>query len=193
MSGSEKRTYFRVKTEMALACQPLTAEQYQVWHQRIMTDTIPPSDGHHQFLLLDTEILNAIEKLAINYPQVATVLTLFNRKLNLVSKGGALAKDNSQLGQAPYQMVDLSATGLRFMSADRYTADQCLLVECIVPPQEIFITLIAKIVRCEATDRGYEIAALFDTIRVVDQERLIQRVMQAEMSQIRSKKYLKQA
>ncbi len=192
MNAHDKRTYFRVKTEMALACQVLTSEQYAQWSQRIVTDTIPSTDGYQQFLFLDTEIINAIEKLAFDHPQVAKVFALFNRKLNLVSKGGALAKVDSRLGQAPYQMVDLSATGLRFLSPDKYMPEQCVLMECILPPQEVFITLIAKIVRCVATDRGYEIAALFDTIRPVDQERLIQRVMQTEMNQIRSQRHLKQ-
>lgn len=192
MSTQEQRTYFRVTTDMAVACQCLTEAQYTQWHQRIVTDTIPSTGGHQQFLLLDTEILNAIERLALDHPQIAKVFTLFNRKLNLVSKGGALAKENSPLGEASYQTVDLSATGLRFFSTDKYMPEQFVLMECVLPPQEIFITLIAKIVRCVATDRGYEIAALFDTIRPVDQERFIQHVMQAEISQIRAQRYLKQ-
>lgn len=193
MSVSEKRTYFRVKTEMALHCQALTPEQYQVWQQRLVTDTLPHPDSHRQFLLLDTDILSAIEKLSLNNPQIAKIFMLFNRKLNLISKGGALANEASGLGAAAYQWVDLSATGLRFTSQDRFAADQLLLIECVLPPQETFITLIAKTVRCEATQHGYEIAALFDTVRTVDQERLIQRVMQTELSQIKSQRQLKQA
>ena len=195
MKTTERRRYFRVDDEMILAWCEIDKAEFAKRLKQFSQGEHNYPDPTRMYLMLEADIASLIELIDPRSPQVAQTLRLLNRKVNLLSKGPLMkAHQYSLLDESP-QAVNISACGMAFMAEKELKKGADLQVELVLVPENIYMMCYGTVINCEkitkeahAADKPYRVNVDFSAIREEDQERLIQHIMQKEITALQIKR-----
>lgn len=164
--SDRQRDFYRIQDRLLMA-----------WRH---VDLSPTSDSEMALLTVNREIENSLLALHDAQPEVAKVLTLLNRKIELLTTATPVVKGSGNLGgfyDKAYVDVSLSGTGMGYFSVTN--ADEGSAVEVILNLESIDIEIVIKMVIVEsrvsadAENPGYWLRGRF----IEDQEKQVDAVV----------------
>ncbi len=196
MKSTERRRYFRVDDEVILAWRTLTHDEKEKRMKQFMMGEMEYPDPTRLYLTLESDITAIIQNLNPRQPELASVLKMLNRKINLVARGAPMSASRGSLLEETPQQVNISACGIAFMVEEELKKGQNIQIEMVLVPEQIYILSYGTVIGCELIshhkknkeDRPYRINVDFVAMREDDMDRLIQHIMQKELEMIKSRK-----
>ncbi len=194
MKSTERRRYFRVDDEVILAWRILTDHEKEKRMQQFSKGEMEYPDPTRLYLTLESDITAIIQNLNPKQPEIASVLKMLNRKINLVARGAPMNASRGSLLEETPQQVNISACGIGFMVEEELKKGQHIQIEMVLMPEKIYILSYGTVIACEhishskKNDKPYRINVDFAAMREDDMDRLIQHIMQKELEMIRSRK-----
>jgi hypothetical protein len=169
--GEEARSYFRVRTRVALKARPIGPEEVERLEAEIRSREAPAAP--------------AVD------PHLAEWLDRIEAKLDRLLAHTGLAEP-MQLGPEDEQEVLLSGSGMRFRSARPYSPGTVLLLEFELPttPRHRVRTL-ARVVEHDPSpdERDFSTAVAFHAIHEIDRDAVVGHALAVERLQLRSGLY----
>lgn len=200
MDNTERRRYFRVDVEMILSYKPISQEEMQKNSLLLNTSSVEHPDSHKLFITLESDLQEAIARLPKNQAEIANIVTLLNRKLNLLSQGGPVPSTQETIMDLPPQMVNLSACGLAFKSAHPVNLGEAIEFELVLLPEQAYIMGYGMVISCEQkplspthdgpSKHPYRVGIDFKALRDDDMERIIQHIMRKEAEILKARRHL---
>lgn len=181
-NGSERREHFRINDRIALQAIQLSSKDaeraddlYEIrWRDTGFTSEISFNREKH---------LPTFVRIERKYPEVATYISYLEEELQKIIL--RLGVDDEHLPNEPTHQVNLSAGGLLFMSDKQFAKDSLLELTMRLFPSRNPIFVYARVVRCDAEDNGWSIAADFTHVHEEDHEALIKHIHKWQMSRLR--------
>ncbi len=192
MKAIERRRYFRIDDEMIVAWRELSKQEKEKRVEKFSQGEVENPDPTRHFLTLEADITSMIGQLQPRDPLVAQILRLLNRKVNLISRGPLMsAHQTSILDESP-QSVNISACGIAFNVEKLIAPKTDLQIELVLVPEGTYVLCYGTVINCETikiqSDKPYRINVDFSAIREDDRDKLIQHIMQKELSTLRSRR-----
>ncbi len=192
MKSEERRRYFRIDDEMVLAWRVLDKSEKEKRLAQFSQGEIEYPDPTRLFLSLEADIATLIGQLAPRDPNVAQILRLMNRKINLISRGPLMGSHQSTLFDDAPQNVNISACGMAFRVEKALPVGADLQVELVLVPEGSYVLCYGVVINCEKSEsvdgRQYRVNVDFIAIREEDRDRLIQHIMQKEIEMLQARR-----
>jgi hypothetical protein len=182
----ERRRYFRVETDSIVTFRAITAEEKQAGIARLHQGDMHHPDQGRLFLKLDADLHDGLNRLRQKSPEIAALLDLVNRKINLIANKSQAHKSESLLDKAP-QTINLSACGMAFHSQELIEDKQDIEWELILLPDQTYVHGYGHIAGCETAQNAFLLRINFDAMREEDLERLLQYIMRKESEWLKAK------
>lgn len=193
MKAKERRRYFRVDDEVILAWRILSPEEIEKRLQHFMQGEIEAPDATRLYLKLESDITLLLNQLKGKEPEIAHIIQLLNRKLNLFARGAPVGTTQQSILDEQTQSVNISACGIAFMSEEKLIAGSDIQIEMVLLPEKSYILSYGTVIGCEKNDskhseRPYRVNVDFVAMRETDVDKLIQHIMQREMQMLKQRK-----
>jgi len=175
MSAEERRQFFRVEDEAEISFKVMSTDETQEWlESRDKAD-------HARKSQLENEILSAITKLKPAQPEVARVLDLLNKKINIL--GQMEEHELTFVENDTISTVNLSACGIAFPTDKLVKEDQILLLQMRLLPSNAKVTVLSKVIHTEndAASGKQVVRASFENIDSATQDLLMQHLFQVQV------------
>ena len=102
-----------------------------------------------------------------------------NQKIDLISRHVLFAKPGQ--GQENVTQLNLSETGLAFVSERALYKDSYIALRLIFLPNYVPVTAMAKITRCDVRDDSYILAAHFHRLQDQQRQELARQILKAQV------------
>lgn len=196
----ERRRYFRIEDEIILSWHILTAQEKEKGLERFKRGETHYPDSAGLFLSMEVDLLDAFQTISARQPELAAVLELLNRKINLVARSMTVDESMHTLLDEKAQPVSISASGISFESPIPATQGESIQLEMVLFPGKIYISCFGTIVDCVPLSESeskepmnaFRINVDFVTIRDDDTERLVQHIMRKEVEFLRARRKSRQ-
>lgn len=103
-----------------------------------------------------------------------------NQKMDLVTRHVLFAKDNPN--QQNKQRLNLSETGVAFLSDRMLYKDSFIALRLIFLPTYVPVMTFAKVTRCDAKNESYQAAARFHRLKDDQRQELARRILKTQVS-----------
>lgn len=177
---TERRRFFRIDDEAEISFKVITDEEYQAWEDGQLDDRNETIDQ------IDTELESAIEALASQHPQLATVCSLLNKKINLSMCGQS--KTHGFIDNGELKPVNLSACGISFHTEQKIPADENLLLQLKLKPSDVAIITAGKVVGSGIKDGKQIVRVDFQDLDDHNQNLLMQHLFQVQSRELKKKR-----
>lgn len=178
---SNRRRYFRIDDYLLLDVKRVESSKRVELLEKFRR--IDPRDNYHRvFHDVAGEVDGLIAALGQQQPEVARVLRLLNRKIDLMESSiqERIPGDTLQ----SMQQVNLSASGMRFGCNEEFRVGDLLQIQMVFNPDYITLNLLADVVLVETPQVGADyqqrVRVDFDFPRQHDQEQLIHYIMKRQ-------------
>lgn len=186
----ERRRYFRVEAESIVTFKVVTAEEKKEGVARLSQgDRYYPDQGR-LFLKLDADLQDGLNRMRQKLPDVAAMLDLLNRKINLIADRNQ-PKNSDDLLCKQTQTISLSACGMAFHVEQPIETQADIEWELILLPDQTYIHGYGHVVGCETAQTGFLLRVNYDALREEDLERLLHYIMRKESEWMRSKHHIR--
>lgn len=186
----ERRRYFRVEADSIVTFKVITADEKKEGIAHLNQGDRYHPDQARLFLKIDADLQDGLNRMRQKLPDVAAILDLMNRKINLLTDKSQSNKSNDLLDQAA-QTISLSACGMAFQVEQPMEVQADMEWELILLPDKIYIHGYGHVVGCETAQDGYLIRVNYDALREEDLERLLHYIMRKESEWMRTKHRIK--
>lgn len=178
----ERRDFFRVSHDVLFDLKIIDS-----W-------TAENSDPESEFAdSVSLHLLNELRRLDKDSGQVLKLLTEKNRLLgdylhNLSNKIDLIARhtlfvQNEKDKNTPTERINLSEDGIAFVSSRAIYKGNFLVMRLIFLPNYVPVIVFARVVRCEAKNELYQVAAKFHRISEATRQELSRQILKAQVSQ----------
>ncbi|MGE3318266.1 MAG: hypothetical protein AB7I18_03130 [Candidatus Berkiella sp.] len=195
----ERRRYFRIEDEVIFAWHPLTQAEKEKGLERFNRGEIHYPDTAGLFLSMEADIVDSLQSIYAKQPDIAEILELLNRKINLFARGMSTDQSMHTLLDERPQAVSLSASGMSFESPIAASQGDDIQLEIVLLPEKVYILCFAKVIDCVDLSQEFpektglfRLNADFQTIRDDDTERLVQHIMRKEVEFLRARRISRQ-
>ena len=184
----EQREFFRINDMIALQAKLLDNDDVNKRDE--LYETRWRDIGYSSEISYKREEhLPTFTQIERKYPQVATYLSYLEEEIEKLSL--RLATHSDALADTPTHQVNLSASGLRFMSDTEFTPGSSIELTLRLFPSRTIVFVYAQVLRCDTTDKSadkrWAIATEFTHVHEADQEALIKHIHKWQMSRLRVK------
>ena len=190
MQGRDRRRYFRVQDNIVLRYREIEESELPASPEEVETELETAFDQVHDFIGLDREDLDLLNAIEARIPEVGQYLRRLERRLENLARGLFLAGDEHY--SLPTQQVDISASGIGFVSDEPLESGSLLEMRLIMLPSYLGILTYGRVAHCKPDNDqpdGYQIGTEFTLMRESDREALIQHILRKQMEQIRARLY----
>ena len=187
-ASADKRSFFRVKSELALSYHSVDA--YSAENHHIEEEF--PQDSNSLTLFaelkrIDSEASGLLMQIAEHSRATADYLALQHKKLDLITHQ-LVSEQYMDSGISPSH-VNLSAGGMAFKSQKPLYKGSYLALRLLFTNSFTVIACFARVIRCDKTnDNQHQIAVKFFRLAEPQQQLLSKQIMQAQMNAKRSPK-----
>ncbi|MFO1257082.1 MAG: PilZ domain-containing protein [Gammaproteobacteria bacterium] len=181
----ERRRYFRVEADCIVTFKAVTADEKKEGIAQLNKGDRYHPDKARLFLKLDADLQDGLSRIRQKLPDVAAMLDLLNRKINLIAEESNSTKLDGLLDQQP-QRISLSACGIAFQVEHPMEVESDIEWDLILLPDQTYIHGYGHVVACETAHEGYLIRVNFDALREEDLERLLHYIMRKESEWMRT-------
>lgn len=195
----ERRRYFRIEDEVILTWHPLTQADKAKGIERFRRGEVQYPDTAGLFLSMEADIVDSLQLIYAKQPDIAELLELLNRKINLFAQTLTMDESMHTLFDEKPQRVSLSASGVSFETPDLGSPGDDIQLEIVLLPEKVYINCFAKIIDCvnlgqeNPEKAGYfRLNVDFHTIRDEDTERLVAHIMRKEVEFLRARRKSRQ-
>ena len=181
-SRKERRDFFRVSQDVLF--------DFKI----IDSYTAENSDAESEFAdSVSLHLLNELRRLDKDNTQVIKLLTEKNRllgdylhslssKIDLIARH-ALFVQNEKDKDKPTERINLSEDGISFVSNRAIYKGNFLAVRLIFLPHYVPVIVFSKVVRCDAKNTLYQVAAKFHRLNDNSRQELSRQILKAQVTQ----------
>ncbi len=163
----EKRRFYRIDDSVSLSYKTVSEMEFDAAMASAKLGSGRRQKQLSSLAELDARINSLLLDIDDQFPEVATVLQLFNRKIHIVSQ--VLDDETSSRDEAviprPTHQVSLSASGVSFHTPVSLQVGDCLELSLILFPEYYFIKAFGRVVHCRD---ALPSAPDFNTLATVD-------------------------
>ena len=134
---------------------------------------------------LDRQLAPMLDAVRDRSPSIADALDVINRKTKVLSFLASDLRDDWE--NRPRDRVNLSGSGLSFVSARAISEGAHLDVDLVLFPEMESVEAVCRVVRCEKLDKGYRVSMAYSVIDEQDRETIIRHVTRRQLDGIRHK------
>jgi hypothetical protein len=184
--GRDQRASVRATDRILFGFRPVEPEFYE----RLREDFARGISLYRQEGMVEMQMFAgaraALDRLADRDHDMATVLTMIDRKLNYLLQKTA-GRDDPLAGLNLHE-VNMSGTGLAFSNPQAIAPGTLLEFHLVLLPDYTFVYCLGKVVESRPRDGGYMVGATFLLIHDDDRERLIQHNFRQQSLALRNRR-----
>lgn len=184
-SGRERRRYFRIEEHVILVFREIEAEAVPV-DSSFREVVLDPFALGSQLELLSLESRALMRRIERDEPDIAEYLKLLERKIELIAR--SIVSAETDLADHSPREVNLSASGMAFLSDNAYTPGQVLELKLALLPNLLGVAAYGRVIYCRKQTQGYRIGVDFIGLSERDRELLIRHITKRQSRQLRDKK-----
>lgn len=168
----DRRAYYRIQDRIAL---------------QITSGDTPEEDSRlfsllNELYLLELESQPLLRSISEQQRSLVSYLKITNKRIDLLAN--ALAQGLMKEFGEP-QEVSISEDGISFVDDCQHEQDSILTLRLILLPQAFGLQLQAQVIRCEASQEGYLIAARFHELSETQRQVLARHIMHKQAQERR--------
>lgn len=168
----DRRAYYRIQDRIAL---------------QITSGDTPEEDNLlfsllNELYLLELESQPLLRSISEQQRSLVSYLKITNKRIDLLAN--ALAQGLMKEFGEP-QEVSISEDGISFVDDCQHEQDSILTLRLILLPQAFGLQLQAQVIRCEASQEGYLIAARFHELSETQRQVLARHIMHKQAQERR--------
>lgn len=183
--AAERRQYFRVQDTVLLQAEAIPADVLPVLRERL-AEPLPDAfylASEFNRIKQETAILHRqLEQQSRSLMRYVDALDSKLDRLAEVLLVQAMGADGARRLE-----VDIGAEGMGFPSPEPFPPGAVLDLRLALLSTGTGVRVLAKVLRCNRTEEGYRIGVLFEHLREVDRELLVQHVLKRQASVLRSR------
>ena len=186
---ANRRDYLRMSDEISLSVERLDSAA-----ARALSECF---DATREQLALVSELLNSREQMLPlmrqierRQPEIASYLKSLERRIALL--GARWVEQQTQIDPLVRQSVNLSASGLQFVSGDYYKPGERLKLTLMLYPEQLSVLAMATVQRSEPVppagpDEGerWRTSVHFSQLHEHDQELLVKHIYQCQIASLK--------
>lgn len=188
--SNDQRAAFRVEEACRLTVESVSEEQ---WEERLalmagsFSNQLSVRDALEEVNLEISRKLIAVNRVSTT---VASCLDLLNKKMEVMADHiNHLQHQRSELGEGPVTRCELSSTGLRFDSEQRFEVGNRLFLQTLLVKHTFFFESLGEVNRVSDNDDGTQrVAVRFRGVRNEDRDALIKHLLYRQSETIRAKR-----
>ncbi len=181
----ERRRYYRISDRITLKYQILEDEIFAEEKHHAETGYIRQSDLRNTSNCIDARLEALVHQLSKTNPLVAEAVALINKKFSLLE----LIANNEIIENAidiTQQSVNLSGSGIAFISDKPMLDDTPLKLEIVLLPETQYVSVLGRVVACRELEDGHFMVAVdFEGISEDEREHIIQHILKKQTLEIR--------
>lgn len=178
---NEKREFFRIDHDLLFEYK--LVESYTAENED--PEAVANDDAGDSLALelrkIDKELQQSLHIVAQTEPNVGNALTKLNRKIDKILKYSVFNSDNEK----HKAKINLSEGGIAFKSDRLFYKGNYLLLRLVFLPSYLPVLLFAKVVRCDAKNDEYHVAARFHRASEQAQKELAKQILKAQQQSAR--------
>jgi len=185
--GKERRDFFRVDQDVLFDYKVVDA---------FSAENDPPAIEFEDSVSLS--LINELRRLDRDSVQTLRLLTEKNRllgdylqtlsnKIDLIARHTLFAQ-SSEAGERPKTRINLSEEGVAFIAERAVYKGNFLALRLIFLPNYVPVVVFAKVIRCDAKDERYQVAAKFHRLSDKDRQELSRQILKTQVSQKKAAK-----
>ncbi len=184
----ERRQFYRINDMVSLNYKVVLADNAEQEIDNAKHGYSELTDLRNALLCVDSRLDDITEQLSKDYPLIAEMVTLINKKIALYERmlGNDDYKDHIL---SPAREVNLSANGVAFEAETSIPEGTALKLELVTYPEHHYIPVYARVVSCKQNSNGsssnYMIAVEFEAISEKDQERIINHIFKKQAGELK--------
>jgi hypothetical protein len=176
MSDAERRRYFRIEDQMAIAFSKLSADEAK---ERAKQLQMMEYESPNRLLVVERQLQLLIDKLRIQSPDFATAVDLLNTKFNLLKE----MRGDTDVTSAPAvrRKVNISACGVSFENDEQLDIGQHLDMDITLLPTDLHVLTLGVVIgRHAAPDDQWTTRVEFYGMNSDDEELLVQHIVKRQ-------------
>ncbi len=136
---------------------------------------------------LDKDNLQTLRLLTEKNRLLGDYLSSLSSKIDLIARHTLFAQETLAQGKKKTR-INLSEDGFAFLADRALYKDSYIVVRLIFLPQYVPVSSFAKIIRCDAKEDKYQVAARFHRMNDSDRQELSKQILKTQTSAKRQKK-----
>lgn len=186
-----KRQSMRINERVLISHAPISAARYKAIAESYVKG-IPP---YNQEELIDVQMYvgaqSALNRLRDRDKDLAAYLQHLDAKVNLVLK--KMGCDDSPLDRLKFREVNLSSSGIAFVSAQPLQVDEVVEFHLILLPEYTYVYCFGKVVNIKEDKRAgdnvvYRVHTKFILLMEEDQEKIVQHNFRQQSLHLRNRR-----
>lgn len=179
----DKRQYFRIEDNVLLVINKLDNVSDQATLDELYHATLPVSTIENDIQFQRESYLPLLKKIEKTQPEIYAYLTYLENKIQMLLPDKAQAQSNPVYGEE--HRVNISASGLRFVSKLAYQLHDCLDMRITLKPSLQTVYVFAKVVRVnERSPQHISVAVEYTQINDPNKEVLIKHIHQKQLKSL---------
>lgn len=175
-TGSERREFFRVDSDVVFDVQPVDVDTAQTHEARHVAYDGPSWQVLESLSAIDQQLQTSAQTLGRKQPDLMQHLELLNQKVELIARHSVF--DAYQ--HLARTRISLSADGIAFKSARMLYKSSYVVIRIIFLPNFTPVITFAQIIRCESHNNSFNVAAKFHRMSTEAQQCLSKMLTKAQ-------------
>ncbi|SMF30997.1 PilZ domain-containing protein [Alteromonadaceae bacterium Bs31] len=180
--GRERRDFFRVSQDVLFDFKLADAFSAENDSPEIEFEDSISLSLVNELRRLDKDSLQTLRLLTEKNRLLGDYLQTLSSKIDLIARHTLFAQDG-EAGERPKTRINLSEEGVAFIADRALYKGNYLAVRLIFLPNYVPVVVFAKVIRCEAKDDSYQIAAKFHRLQDKDRQELSRQILKAQVTQ----------
>ena len=187
----DRRQYYRINDKVSLNYKVVQTDTADDEINRARHGYAELAELRNALFCIDARMDDVCDKLKPDYPLIAELATLINKKIALHERMLGFDEYDDHI-LSPAREISLSANGLAFEAETPIVAGSHLKLELVTYPENYYIPLYARVVTCRKNNQGkaagFTIAVEFEAISEKDRERIMQHILARQAVEIKKKR-----
>ncbi len=176
----ERRSFFRVDGEVSFDFKSVDTLTVEDSSPDSLFSEMPGTGLFNDFRVIDAESSQLLHQISEKDRQISDYLSSINRKVDLLARQLV----NLQQGKQPSstRQINLSEGGLAFNADKPLYKGSFIGLRLVFASNYVAVAVFAKIIRCEASKNGHQIAAKFHNMTESQRQIISKQIMQAQLA-----------
>jgi len=180
--GKERRDFFRVNQDVIFDFKLVDAFTAENDHASAEFDDSVSLGLINELRRLDHDSVQTLRALSAQNHLLGDYLQTLSSKIDLIARHTLFATDRS-MADTSKTRINLSEDGIAFLADRAIYKGNFLALRLIFLPNYVPVVIFAKVIRCEAKDSKYQVAAKFYRLADKERQELSRQILKTQVSQ----------